>query len=55
MDVQRYDVRDASGQFVERYWRPLHIPLFNDKRELVWLVTQLEDVTDQMTNGQPSP
>jgi PAS domain-containing protein len=47
MDVQRYDVRDANGEFVERYWRPLHMPLFNAKSELVWLVTRLEDVTDQ--------
>jgi PAS domain-containing protein len=47
MGIQRYDVRDADGRFVERYWRPLHVPILNDEGDLVWLLTQLEDVTAQ--------
>jgi hypothetical protein len=26
MAVQRYDVRDARGNFVERYWQPVNSP-----------------------------
>lgn len=29
MATQRYDVRDSSGHFVERYWRPVNTPLFD--------------------------
>lgn len=47
VDVQRYDVRNSEGQFVERYWRPRYTPIFNGSGELVWLLVRLEDVTGQ--------
>lgn len=34
MALQRYDVRDASGHFVEKYWRPVNTPLFDDAGRL---------------------
>jgi len=34
MAFQRYDVRDAAGRFVERYWRPLNTPLFDQEVHL---------------------
>jgi hypothetical protein len=45
MGVQRYDVRDGEGRFIERYWRPRHVPILNDDGDLVWLLARLEDVT----------
>jgi PAS domain-containing protein len=45
MGVQRYDVRNADGPFVERYWRPFHAPIFDEAGVLVWLLIRLEDVT----------
>jgi PAS domain-containing protein len=47
LKVQRYDVRNAEGQFVERYWRPLYIPLLDEGGDLAWLIARLEDVTAQ--------
>ena len=34
MALQRYDVRDSSGRFVEKYWRPVNTPLFDDDGHL---------------------
>jgi hypothetical protein len=45
MRVQRYDMRDADGVFVERYWRPRNIPLVDEQRQLRFLVHHVEDVT----------
>jgi hypothetical protein len=47
LEVQRYDVRDAEGQFVKRYWQPLYIPLLAEAGDLAWLLARLEDVTVQ--------
>lgn len=48
MALQRYDVRDATGHFVERYWRPLNTPLFDPAGRLVYLLHHVEDVTDEV-------
>ena len=38
MMLQRYDVRDAGGQFVRRYWRPVNTPVFDDAGRLVYIL-----------------
>jgi hypothetical protein len=48
MQIQHYDVRAPDGQFVERYWRPLNTPMFNDEGYLMFLLHQVEDVTSKM-------
>jgi hypothetical protein len=48
MKIQRYDVRDSRGVFVERYWRPRNIPLLNDQGQLLYLLHHVEDVTEQV-------
>jgi PAS domain-containing protein len=48
MAVQRYDIRDANGAFVERYWQPINTPIHDARGELVFLLHHVEDVTDQM-------
>jgi PAS domain-containing protein len=48
MQSQRYDVRDAGGRFVERYWRSVNTPLFDDQNRLIYLIHHVEDVTDEV-------
>lgn len=55
MDVQRYDVRDTSGVFVERYWQPLNTPLFDSSGKLVLILHQVIDVTAEVRGQQGNP
>ena len=48
MAVQRYDVRDARGVFVERHWRPLNTPIFAANGQLLYVLHQAQDVTDEV-------
>ena len=52
MAVQRYDIRNPDGEFVERHWQPINSPINDKARRLVFLLLQIEDVTDQMTGPQ---
>jgi PAS domain-containing protein len=45
MAVQRYDVRDASGNFVRKDWLPVNSPVFDEQGRLVLLLHHVEDVT----------
>ena len=46
MPIQRYDIRDADGRFVERYWRQLNTPVFDSEGRLDYLLLHTEDVTE---------
>ncbi|UWM82462.1 PAS domain-containing protein [Rhizobium sp. SRDI969] len=46
MHIQRYDVRDASGLFVTKFWKPVNSPIFDAQGRLLYLLHQVEDVTD---------
>lgn len=48
MPVQRYDVRDDQGAFVERYWQPCNTPIFDEHGHLLFLLHQVDDVTEEM-------
>lgn len=48
MPIQRYDIRDSGGKFVVRFWRPINTPLLDDKGRLVYLLRQVEDVTQDV-------
>lgn len=48
MQVQRYDVRDASGAFVERYWQPINTPLHDTEGRVICLLHHVEDVTAEV-------
>lgn len=48
MPIQRYDIRDFDGRFVERYWSPLNTPIFDDDGNMIYLLHQVEDVTQQV-------
>jgi PAS domain-containing protein len=45
MSVQRYDIRDPSGQFVERHWQPINTPVHDAGGRLAFLLHHVEDVT----------
>jgi PAS domain-containing protein len=45
MAVQRYDVRDGFGRFIEKYWQPVHIPLFDEAGRLVFVLHRSIDRT----------
>lgn len=46
MAVQKYDIRRPDGTFEERFWSPLNKPVLNSKKEIVYIIHRVEDVTD---------
>ena len=48
MAIQRYDIRDGGGAFVERHWQPINSPIHDGAGHLVFLLHHVEDVTDRM-------
>jgi hypothetical protein len=45
MRIQRYDIRDSRGAFVERHWQPINSPVHDGSGHLVFLLHHVEDVT----------
>lgn len=45
MAVQRYDIRDPRGQFVERHWQPINSPIHDKDGILIFILHHVEDVT----------
>jgi hypothetical protein len=48
MNIQRYDVRNAAGVFVERYWRPVNTPIFGPDERLSFILHHVENVTEEV-------
>jgi len=44
MPIQRYDVRDPNGIFVERRWLPQNVPLFDDCGRLLYLLHHVRSI-----------
>ena len=53
MPIQRYDVRDGAGVFVERYWRATNTPLHKDGR-LIYLLHVVDEVTGEVLKARAS-
>lgn len=53
MPIQRYDVRNPDGKFIERYWRPVNSPIFDQDGDLVYLLHQVIDVTTAVGVSRP--
>jgi hypothetical protein len=47
-------VRDAQGNFVQRYWRPRNTPIYDENGKLLFLLHEADDVTDVLT-AKPEP
>lgn len=43
--IQRYDIRDPQGRFIERHWRPVNTPIFDEAGRILYLLHHAEDVT----------
>jgi PAS domain-containing protein len=52
MEIQRYDIRDPDGTFVERHWQPINSPIHDTAGHLVYLLHHVEDVTVQVAARQ---
>lgn len=55
MAIQKYDipVRDSPhGEFEEKYWSPANTPVFSRSGALVYIIHQVEDVTEQTRKQQ---
>lgn len=46
MAIQKYDVRNAAGEFELRYWSPLNAPVLGACGRLQFIVHRVEDVTE---------
>jgi PAS domain S-box-containing protein len=47
MAVQKYDIpRPDGGGFEERYWSPIHTPVFGPDGEVAYVIQRPEDVTE---------
>ena len=51
MPLQRYDVRDRRGEFVERYWTPINRPAISRDGTVLAVVHRVEDVTKLVLEG----
>jgi PAS domain S-box-containing protein len=45
MAMQKYDIRNPDGTFIEKYWSPLNKPVLNAKNEVVYIIHCVEDIT----------
>jgi len=49
MPMQKYDLADPStGEFTERWWSPVNVPVLDDEGEVVLLVHRVTEVTEWM-------
>ena len=49
MALQKYDIRkpeSEGGQFEERYWSPVNLPVLSRNGEVLYIIHRVEDVTD---------
>jgi signal transduction histidine kinase len=49
MAIQKYDIPYPDGHgFEERYWSPLNSPVVDSKGQLLYIIHEVEDVTDKV-------
>ena len=46
MADQKYDIQRPDGTFEERFWSPLNSPVLDEKGNVVYIIHQVEDVTE---------
>jgi PAS domain S-box-containing protein len=46
MAIQKYDVRNPDGAFVERFWSPINSPVLGADGTLEYIIHRVEDVTE---------
>jgi PAS domain-containing protein len=55
MGNQRYDIPGKDGQFVERHWRIVNTPIFDDAGRLIYVLHHVIDVTEQVAKARTVP
>jgi signal transduction histidine kinase len=48
MPIQKYDIpipKEKGGGYEERYWNPMNTPVFDENKEVEYIIHQVEDVT----------
>jgi len=53
MPFQRYDIRDRSGYYVERYWKPTNCPVLDHDGKVEFILQSVEDMTGVMKRFRP--
>jgi len=51
MAIQRYDIRDPQGQFIERHWQPINSPIHDQNGILIFILHSVEDVTAEVLSS----
>ncbi len=51
MEIQRYDIRDTNGEFVERHWQPINSPIHDGSGILIFILHHVEDVTGDVLSS----
>lgn len=46
MAVQKYDIKNEDGTYVEKYWSPVNTPILDKNGNVIYLIHQVEDVTE---------
>jgi PAS domain S-box-containing protein len=54
MAIQKYDVRDPDGRFVERFWSPINSPVLGADGKLEYILHRVEDVTEFVRQKSPA-
>lgn len=44
--TQQYDIRTPEGEFEERYWELLSVPVFDDRGDLSYILHRAADMTE---------
>jgi hypothetical protein len=55
LEAQRYDIRDAEGRFLRRWWRMRNSPILSEKGPLLYILHEVQDVTDEVLDAQSRP
>ncbi len=50
--IIRYDSVDEQGEFVEKYWRPAHYPIFDEHGDVAFILQSSYDVTEELSATQ---
>lgn len=48
MGLTHYDVPGGSGDFMEKFWNPVNIPVMDDKGDVSYIIHCVEDTTEKL-------
>lgn len=52
MPTLKYDIKGQDGSYEVRHWQVVNTPLFNENKEVGWIINQVEDVTNIVKSKQ---